>query len=334
MRDFRPGAKLWRAARACDLVLDIGGGDSFADIYGAGRIARMLLGQNIVLANGRPLVLGPQTIGPFDRLWARRLALNVMRRARVVATRDALSTAFAREIGYAGPLVEATDVAFRLPYDRPAPHEGGPVRVGLNVSGLLLNGGYTRDNMFGLKADYPALVREMLGFFRDPAQCGAECEVHLVSHVVASLDSVESDLAAARTLAAEFPGTVVAPAGATPSEAKSYIAGLDFFAGARMHACIAALSSGVPVVPMAYSRKFAGLFGTLGYHHTADCKAETGAEIMGRLRAAFANRAKLKAEAEAAAAAALGRLAAYEDAVRGLMAEIPARKPGRSPERA
>jgi polysaccharide pyruvyl transferase WcaK-like protein len=339
MRDFRPGAKLWRAARRADIVLDIGGGDSFADIYGGGRIGRMLLAQNIVLANGRPLVLGPQTIGPFDRPWARRLALNVMRRARLVATRDTLSTGFAREMGFGGPLIEATDVAFRLPYDRPASGSGGgpaggpaggeaarPVRVGINVSGLLLNGGYSRDNMFGLKADYPTLMREVLGFFRDRSACGADCEIHLVGHVVAPPDSIESDVAAARALAAEHPGAVVAPVFRTPSEAKSYIAGLDFFTGARMHACIAALSSGVPVLPMAYSRKFAGLFGTLGYHHTADCKAETGPEIMARLRAAFANRAALGAEAGAAAAAALGRLAAYEDAVRGLMAEIAERR--------
>jgi polysaccharide pyruvyl transferase WcaK-like protein len=280
------------------------------------------------MANGRPLVLSPQTIGPFERPWARRLALNVMRRARLVATRDALSTGFAREMGFAGPLVEATDVAFRLPYDRPAARppghvSDGPVRVGINVSGLLLNGGYTRDNMFGLKADYPGLIREVLGFFHDPARCGAACEVHLVSHVVAPLDSVESDVAAARRLAAEHPGTIVAPTFATPSEAKSYIAGLDFFTGARMHACIAALSSGVPVLPMAYSRKFAGLFGTLGYTHIADCKAESGPEILGKLRVAFANRASLKAEADTAAAVARTRLAAYEDAVRDAMAEIP-----------
>ena len=32
-----------------------------------------------------------------------------------------------------------------------------------------------------------------------------------------------------------------------------------------MHACIAAFSSGTPVVPVAYSRKFSGLFGMLDY---------------------------------------------------------------------
>ena len=34
-----------------------------------------------------------------------------------------------------------------------------------------------------------------------------------------------------------------------------------------MHACIAAFSAGTPVLPVAYSRKFSGLFGLLGYDH-------------------------------------------------------------------
>jgi polysaccharide pyruvyl transferase WcaK-like protein len=43
------------------------------------------------------------------------------------------------------------------------------------------------------------------------------------------------------------------------------MSGLDFVVAGRMHACIGALSAGVPMVPIAYSRKFAGLFGSLGY---------------------------------------------------------------------
>jgi polysaccharide pyruvyl transferase WcaK-like protein len=328
VRDFRPFGKLWWAARRCDMVFDIGAGDSFADIYGARRIALLLAAQNIVMAAGRPLILGPQTIGPFERPWARRLARDVMRRARLVATRGALSTGFAREIGYRGALLEATDVALRLPYDPPAQRAPGkPVRVGINVSGLLFNGGYTRNNMFGLKVDYPGLMRDVLGFFRDRA----DCEVHLVSHVVTPGRPVENDHAACLTLAAEYPGAIVAPVFASPSEAKSYIAGLDFFTGARMHACIAALSSGVPVLPMAYSRKFAGFFGTLGYNHMVDCKAATAPEILERLCNAFENRARLKAEAEAATAAGLARLAAYEAAVGGVIGET---MKGRIPPRA
>src|SRR4029077_19228735 len=48
--------------------------------------------------------------------------------------------------------------------DLPPQNGAGPL-VGLNISGLLLMGGYTRDNMFGLKVDYARLVRAIIEYF-------------------------------------------------------------------------------------------------------------------------------------------------------------------------
>ena len=42
---------------------------------------------------------------------------------------------------------------------------------------------------------------------------------------------------------------------------------MDCFIGTRMHATIAAMSSGVPVIPVSYSRKFEGLYSTLNYKY-------------------------------------------------------------------
>jgi polysaccharide pyruvyl transferase WcaK-like protein len=47
-------------------------------------------------------------------------------------------------------------------------------------------------------------------------------------------------------------------------ELKGIIGQCDFFVGSRMHSCIAALSQGVPCVGVAYSRKFAGVFESVG----------------------------------------------------------------------
>jgi colanic acid/amylovoran biosynthesis protein len=69
--------------RQCDLVLDISGGDSFADIYGARRFAFNALGKASVLASRRPLVMSPQTVGPFSRGWAKQLAGLFMRASRM-----------------------------------------------------------------------------------------------------------------------------------------------------------------------------------------------------------------------------------------------------------
>ena len=314
---MRPGG-LYAAARRCDLVLDIGAGDSFADIYGASRIQKMLLAKFTVHAARRPMILSPQTMGPFTRAWARAGALASILSCRAVFTRDGLSTRFLREIGFKGDIQEATDVAMRLPCTPPAPRTDGPVRVGLNVSGLLMNGGYTGKNMFGLAADYPAVIREIVSWFA----ARPEVELHLVSHVISETQPVEDDYRAGEALAAEFPGVVLAPRFGSPSEAKSYIASMDFFMGARMHACIAAFSSGVPVIPMAYSRKFAGLFGTLGYERTIDFTSQEGTAIVAAIKESYENRAALKAEVAEAFARAEARLRTYEDALRDTLAEL------------
>lgn len=305
-KDFRD------AVRSCDLVLDIGEGDSFADIYGMKRFRFHWLSKNIVCSLGRPLILSPQTIGPFDGGLARMMAKQIMRRCTRVFARDNLSSAYLREIGMAGNVDEAIDVAFRLPFARTERAPDGKVRVGINVSGLLFNGGYTGNNQFGLSIDYAATMRELLR----QLTARPEVEVHLVSHVIEPHMPVEDDVTSARKLAGEFPGVIVAPTFKRPSEAKSYISGMDFFTGARMHACIAAFSSVVPVVPIAYSRKFNGLFGTLGYTVLADGKKMRDAELVALVMQSLDRRDEIRPQVAAGVAQALERLKSYENTLR------------------
>jgi len=308
------------AVRGCDLVLDVSAGDSFSDIYGARRFLFNVLAKAVVIGARRPLIMSPQTIGPFQRSWARALALALIRRARSVVTRDRLTTAYLREQGISDNLVESTDLAFRLPFAPPMPRDGGPVRIGLNVSALLFYGGYTGGNMFSLAVDYARMVRALIARLR----ALPDVEVHLVGHVIgdARYFSVENDLAVSQMLAEEFPGLVVAPMFNGPSEAKGYIASMDFFIGSRMHSCIAAFSSGVPVLPIAYSRKFAGVFGSLGYDILADCETETEVAIVDKAIDAFNRRAELKELIARACVAADERLEAYENVLRQCLAEV------------
>lgn len=311
-----------RAVRRADLVIDIGAGDSFSDIYGGRRLRRMFIMKFLTHLARTPLVMAPQTVGPFTRPLSTALARLSLRLCALVATRDRLSTDCVLGLGLRREVIEASDVALRLPFTAPeARAPGGPVRVGLNVSGLLMGGGYTGQNEFGLTLDYPGLVRDIIRHFQTRG-----CEVHLVPHVIVAGGRMagEDDARASQALAAEFPGAVLAPAFTSPSEAKSYIAGLDFFMGARMHACIAAFSSGVAVVPMAYSRKFDGLFGSIGYGRTVDCTRESGAEILEKIAADFEDRAGIAREAAKALARGLEKLGAYEAGLRALMAKAGA----------
>lgn len=325
LKDFvKPAGGLYSHLRGCDLILDIGAGDSFTDIYGMKRFGTVLGSKLLTIAARRPLILSPQTIGPFNRSWVRRLALAAMNRSVCVASRDDLSTGFLRDIGYRNTIIEASDVALRMPYEPADRSKDGKVRIGLNVSGLLFNGGYTRGNMFGLKSSYADLIRTLL------RKLGSHdaYEVLLVAHVISDGFEVEDDYRVSQKLAQEFPGVIVAPKFSSPVEAKSYISGLDFFAGARMHACIAAFSTGVPVLPMAYSRKFAGLFGSLGYHYLADCQNEDDMTIAAKFEDGIARRDVLRKNIETSLPRGLARLHEYENLVTDTLTTVRQQRGG------
>lgn len=305
--------------RECDIVFDIGEGDSFTDIYGAVRFALQIGSKISVLACGRPLILSPQTIGPFEKAWCRGLAAMVMKRCRRVFARDHLSKSYLTSLGINTNAGEAIDVAFRLPYSkieyaRPA----GKTAVGINVSGLMFSGGYTGSNQFGLKVNYPEFIRTLLTRI---TQRG-DCAITLVPHVLTDSIAAEDDYAVSELLAKEFPGVVVAPRFSSPSEAKSYIAGLDFFTGARMHACIAAFSSGVPVVPIAYSRKFIGLFSSVGYDVVGDCREIGNEPLLEMVMNGLDNLPALRLQVAEGNRRALERLAGYESFVEASLAGL------------
>ena len=66
----------------------------------------------------------------------------------------------------------------------------------------------------------------------------------------------------------EFTGRIHMLHGEHDQHAVKGIIGLcSFFIGSRMHACIAALSQGIPTVAVAYSKKFMGVFESAGMGH-------------------------------------------------------------------
>ena len=262
--------------RRQDIVLDIGAGDSFADIYTDKRFTYIMATKLLAIMAGKPLILSPQTIGPFSRQPHSSMAAWACRKAAMVFVRDPLSMAVLASLAPTAKAAQVVDVAFVLPFDRPERQPGGPVRVGINVSGLLMSGGYLGTNDYGVGFDYPAMTRALIAAFLDMP----DVAVSLVPHVNAPAIPRDDDGAACDLLKSEFPAVERIAAFASPSAAKSYISGLDFLVGARMHATIAAYSSGVPVVPVSYSRKFEGLYGGLGYPWVVNAKGmDTNAAI-------------------------------------------------------
>lgn len=318
-----PGSTLWRAIAECDLVLDIGAGDSWADIYTRKRFIWQWFTKEMAMLQRSTLVLSPQTIGPFRHAVSKLIARSVMRRARKVFTRDAELLAFMAEMGVADGATETVDVAFRLPFVRSPRPSGGRIRFGLNVSGLLYAGGYSGQSQFGPRDVYRTMVDGIVTRLLERG----DVDVTLVPHVVPNDGQVEDDVAVSHAIAARFAGVTVAPLFTSPGEAKSFISGLDVLAGSRMHATIAAVSSGVAVVPLAYSRKFRGVFNSIGYPLIGDCTTQTAPDLVDLTLSAVDRRGELAAAAAAGAAIADKRIQIYQDYLAELLAELAAKRP-------
>jgi|SRR5690606_12563068 len=271
-------------------VFDIAEGDSFSDIYGDRRFFRILNSKRLFTFLKVKQVLLPQTIGPFSDPRRERSAISAMKKVNMVLSRDKKSYDYTAGFLPADMISELIDVAFYLPFERTV-FPGNKIHVGINVSGLLWNGGYTGNNQFQLKTDYERAIRDILDYFT----AREDIKVHIISHVIPEDSPKEDDYAVAEKLQEQYNNVVLSPRFKTPIEAKSYISGMDFFTGGRMHACIAAFSSGVPVVPMAYSRKFNGLFtDTLKYPWVADCVNEDISVVLDKLIRGFEHRVELR----------------------------------------
>lgn len=306
---------IYRKIAECDVVFDIGEGDSFSDIYGLSRFVKMSFSKMVTILNGNRLVFSPQTIGPFNTWIGKTVAGYLMRHSHAVVARDYMSRKvlgdFHLENAY-----EAIDVAFLLPYvEKAASQEREKIKFGLNVSGLLYHGGYSGNNQFGLSCDYKSFTLRLLREL-----CGDErVEVHLVPHVLTLDYPVEDDYQVCEILKKEFPRVKLPPRFNSPSEAKSYISQLDVFAGARMHATVGAFSSNVPVLPLAYSRKFAGLFESIKYGRVLDMRTLDEDQLVSGVLEGIDDRAQMKKEIEIGRSEAEERLNVYRKVIRSAL---------------
>lgn len=302
-----------------DVIADITGGDSFSDIYGMKRFILGYLTKRLCQMTGKPFVMLPQTYGPFKSSVARFLARRVLKKTVRIYSRDKEGmTSVKGLIGDTDKVTLSPDVAFVMDAKEPQRStisdgklanfifKDHQVRlIGLNVSGLLFNGGYTGNNQFALKCNYRDLVESIIRYFADLPNTN----VLLVPHVVSENLEVENDLIACRKildgLTEEFNDKVfiAEPDCRSPffdqCEIKYIIGKCNFFLGSRMHATIAAISQCIPTVGLAYSKKFAGVYETVGVEDcVVDLRDMENGNILDRIKALYENNQEIKQRLE------------------------------------
>lgn len=289
------------------LVGDVRGGDSFSDIYGLQRFLIASLPVMSVIWVKGGILLFPQTYGPYKSRTAHWVARWILRRSTAIIARDLASQTVAQDlVGSKYPVLLSPDVAFALHVERPTLVQlDGSARaplptniIGLNVNGLMYNGGYNGKNMFGLTLEYKTFVKRLVIALLQ-AHKGT---ILLVPHTYAAKGDVESDNDASgqlkRSLPLELQSRVRIVTGEYDAhQLKGIIGQCSFFVGSRMHSCIAALSQGVPCVGVAYSMKFRGVFESVGRSAwVVDARSESNDSAVRAIENLYSNHASSSAE--------------------------------------
>ncbi|GAB6192890.1 polysaccharide pyruvyl transferase family protein [Desulfocastanea catecholica] len=286
----------------------ISGGDSFSDIYGFRRLLYVALPQILVLLLDKPLVLLPQTYGPFKSRVSQYIARWILRRAKAVYSRDQEGVGNVRTLtGADGPNVKVVpDVGFIMSCE-PIPAETlnqieilrhrRPI-VGVNVSKLLYMGGYHENNMFQLRHSFPELIENIINYTIHQMNA----QVLLIPHVCGGPNSHEDETLLCKKLLRQLQSHHGEHINYLDQyfnhrQMKTVIGRCDLFVGARMHACIGAVSQGVPTVCLAYSEKFKGVMKPLGRGaQVIDLRIASPIEVQEAISSMFHNRNKLRLE--------------------------------------
>lgn len=291
-----------RRIAAADAVVDVSGGDSFTDLYGPHRFRQVLAPKLAARRAGCPLVLLPQTYGPFHHPQTRVQAAEVVRASRLAYSRDEESHQLLVELAGdgadPGAMRRGVDLAFALESRPPrsdvvdrvlALEAGGSPLVGVNVSGLLGSPRTSRE--LGLVGGYLPTMRTLV-----EALVRRGVAVLLVSHVYDPVGGPESDLLAIEGLLDGVDERLrnhvfVVPPELHATEMKWVIGRCSWFVGSRMHSTVAALSSLVPAAGYAYSGKTRGVFATAGAaDQVIDARSSTGPAAVEAMLALFEER--------------------------------------------
>lgn len=274
------GDEQGRRMATASLVVDLSG-DMLTEDSGAHVAVSHFVPLMRAKALGRPYAIVAQSIGPFRV--TRVLARWLLSGASLVTVRETETAEYLISTFPSVAFEQTADLAFLMTpaHDQPAGFAKGPI-VAVSVSSLV------RKAMAASGID---LLDEMARALDRLAGEHGVTPV-IVSHVTGPTPD-KDDRILARDLAERLSGpSVVIEEDLDPRQVKAVIGKAELVIGSRMHANIAGLSQGVPVVALAYSHKTVGIMTDLGLGDLVlDCRQTVQAGVLADLAvAAWTNR--------------------------------------------
>lgn len=255
--------KALKTLKDADIAIALGG-DIFSSDYGSDSLKRHVATIEEAQANGTPTVFLAQSIGPFTSEADVATMRGALDRSSLLTVRERLTQDYMASAFKLGPerAVLTADIAFLLEPSAPERAEAILAHLGLEpgkfVAMSASQGITTFSTLGGDDAHDNAWIEAIETVLRT-----TDHSVLIVPHVQAPLPANNDARIAFRLIEKlNFNPRVKAAFGPyTASDFKALIARSRFLIGERMHACIAALSSGVPLIAVGYSIKARGIMG-------------------------------------------------------------------------
>ncbi|WP_327066252.1 polysaccharide pyruvyl transferase family protein [Kitasatospora sp. NBC_01302] len=271
------------AVASADLVVSMGGGyfNARPGLDGYQNVFYVVLPLLLALRRGVPVVLAPQSFGPFPAPAQRRLAAYVVRRAALVLAREDVSVDILAECGVRGtPVRRAVDSGFAF---APPPQGDWRARIGVDPHATLV--GVTARQWLapGRQEQYERALAATIDAVR-----ATGAQVVLIPQV--TTDYLGDDDRIVERRIAGYCATPPLRVDETVDyrDLKGLYAECAYVLGTRFHSVIFALTSGVPCIAIEYEHKTRGIMRDLGLESwvlpIADVSAASLGTLVERLR--------------------------------------------------
>lgn len=261
----------------CDMLPYLGkaravlsvGGDNYSLDYGVPRLFTDL--DDIVINYNKPLIIWGASVGPFDkRPDFEKFMKAHLKKVTGIFVRESASQEYLKKIGLTKNVYPVADPAFLLDPVQPVlqntPLSIDDDSIGINLSPLMAN--------YVTQGDRRSWINRCVKIITAIIQKN-NSPIYLIPHVTSPHDNDYRFLDEIKLQLPEQKSKIVLiPPIYNAAETKWIISKMKFFIGSRTHATIAALSSGIPTLSLAYSIKAKGinrdLFGHEKYCLSAD----------------------------------------------------------------
>lgn len=239
-----------KAYRDCDMILDLSG-DTFSDEPHPLQTVLHCCQLLPAIFMNKPYVLVSQSIGTFKTSFTKKLAKYVLFHARLIIARENITVDYLKSLGIEKNVKCAIDVGFLLKSNNTIERRDC---IGINVSQII-------GRWFNSVDDYISLMMDMIMLL------AKDNKVILIPHVTGEgyalgKSKVHDDRIMANLIYSLLPikdNVEIVSQVYSTSETKELINYCKYFIGARFHACLAAISQGIPTLVLAYSQKSIGM---------------------------------------------------------------------------